>query len=247
MENLRGQTALVTGGSRGIGRAIAVKLAQEGANIVINYQGNEEAAKETQRLCASFGVSAKIIRADVSKKEEVDALIKEALSLTGSLEILVNNAGITRDTLMLRMKAAEFDAVLQTNLYGAFYSMQAVTRPMMKQRYGRIISISSIVGLHGNVGQANYAAAKAGLIGMTKSLAKEMASRGVTVNAVAPGMIETDMTNAMPEAAHKAMEASIPMGHMGKPEDIANAVAFLASKESGYITGQVLTVDGGLV
>ncbi len=247
MKTLEGQTAVVTGGSRGIGRAIVLELARRGADVVINYRGNAEAAEQTAEDARAYGVTALTVQADISTEDGAGLVIREALKLNGKIDILVNNAGITKDTLMLRMKESDFDAVLHTNLYGAFYCMKAVARPMMKARYGRIISISSIVGLHGNPGQANYAAAKAGLIGMTKSLARELAGRGVTVNAVAPGMIETDMTDAMTQEAHQAMEQSIPMGHMGTPEDIANAAAFLADPASGYITGQVLTVDGGLV
>ncbi len=247
LKTLEGQTAVVTGGSRGIGRAIVLELARRGADVVINYRGNAEAAEQTAEDARTYGVTALTVQADISTEDGAGLVIAEALKLNGKIDILVNNAGITKDTLMLRMKESDFDAVLHTNLYGAFYCMKAVSRPMMKARYGRIISISSIVGLHGNPGQANYAAAKAGLIGMTKSLARELAGRGVTVNAVAPGMIETDMTDAMTQEAHQAMEQSIPMGHMGTPEDIANAAAFLADPASGYITGQVLTVDGGLV
>ncbi len=243
----KGQTAVISGGSRGIGRAIALSLAKEGANVVINYRGNRDMAEKTKTDCAFYGVQAKCIQADISNPEEAEMLIREALTVSGTIDILVNNAGITRDALMMRMKTEDLDAVLSTNLYGAFYCTKAALRPMLKQRHGRIISVSSVVGLHGNVGQANYAAAKAGMIGMTKSLAKEVASRNITVNAVAPGMIETEMTAAMTAAAHEAMEASIPMGRMGRPEEIADAVRFLASPSAGYITGQVLVVDGGLV
>ncbi len=247
MEMFKGQTAVISGGSRGIGRAIALSLAKEGANVVINYRGNRDMAEKTKTDCASYGVQAKCIQADISNPEEAERLIREALTVSGTIDILVNNAGITRDALMMRMKTEDLDAVLSTNLYGAFYCTKAALRPMLKQRHGRIISVSSVVGLHGNVGQANYAAAKAGMIGMTKSLAKEVASRNITVNVVAPGMIETEMTAAMTAAAHEAMEASIPMGRMGRPEEIADAVRFLASPSAGYITGQVLVVDGGLV
>ncbi len=247
MKNLENQTAIVTGASRGIGRAIAVELAKCGANVVINYHGNAGAAEETAALCREFGVAALCVQADVSDSEDVKRLLKEALQLTGRIDILINNAGITKDSLLLRMKEEDFADVVRTNLFGAFYCMKQVTRPMMKQRYGRIVSVSSVVGLCGNAGQANYAAAKAGLIAMTKSAAKEMASRGITVNAVAPGMIETDMTQAMTQEAHEAMEASIPVGRMGTPQDIAHAVAFLCDPASSYITGQVLVVDGGMV
>lgn len=247
MGRLDGQTALVTGGGRGIGRAIVKKLASEGANVVINYGTSDRAAKVTADLCRKeYGVKTLAVQADVSRAEDVQRLFEEAKALTGKVEILVNNAGITADNLILRMTDEDFDRVQKINLYGTFYGMKLAAKTMLRQRYGRIISLSSVVGLHGNAGQVNYAASKAGIVGMTKSLAKEMASRGVTVNAVAPGMIETDMTAAMTETAHKAMEGQIPAGRMGSPEDIAEAVAFFADPASGYVTGQVLAVDGGM-
>ena len=246
MGGLDGQTAVVTGAGRGIGRAIALRLAADGANVVVNYCHSSEAAEHTAEECRSMGVLAEAVEADVSTMEGAEALMGAALKLNGRIDILVNNAGRTKDTLLLRMKPEDFDAVLKTNLYGTFYCMKAVAKIMLKQRYGRIISLSSIVGLRGNVGQMNYSASKAGILGLTKSMAKEMASRGVTVNAIAPGMIETAMTQAMTEEAHAAMEKEIPAGCIGRPEDVACAAAFFASKEAGYVTGQVLCVDGGL-
>ena len=241
------KTALVTGASRGIGRAIAVKLAKNGMDIVFTYRYGEEAAEETKKLCEAEGVKALAVKADVSVSAECDRLIEETLEFfEGRLDVLVNNAGITKDGLIMRMTDEQFDAVIDTNLKGSFYMMRAAAKLMLKQRSGRIVNISSVVGLMGNVGQVNYAASKAGVIGMTKSLARELASRKITVNAVAPGMIETDMTAAMTDKAKEAVNASIPLQAMGKPEDIAAAVAFLASEEAGYITGQVLCVDGGM-
>ncbi|MDO4478759.1 MAG: 3-oxoacyl-[acyl-carrier-protein] reductase [Lachnospiraceae bacterium] len=246
MKKFSGQTALVTGASRGIGRAIALALAAEGANVVINYAGRAEAAEATAEECRALGVEAICVQADVSKEEDWARMTEEAKALSGRIDILVNNAGITRDDLLFRISEEDFDAVVKTNLYGCFHGLKSVYRLMMKQKYGRIINISSVVGLHGNAGQANYAAAKAGIVGLTKSMAKELASRGVTVNAVAPGFVATDMTDAMPEAAKEAALAGIPMKSLGKPEDIAGAVLFLADPASRYITGQVLSVDGGM-
>ena len=241
-----GRTAVVTGGSRGLGRAICLELARGGANVVLCYAGNEAAANETVAACESLGAKTVAIRCDVSKEDEVKALMDAALKTFGRIDILVNNAGITRDGLLMMMKPEDFDAVIAANLRGAFLCMKAVARQMVKQRYGRIVNLSSVVGLRGNAGQVNYAASKAGVVGMTKSLAKELASRGVTVNAVAPGFIETDMTAAMPQAAKDAMMPTIPMQRLGAPEDVAKAVAFLASDEAAYVTGQVLAVDGGM-
>ena len=244
--NFTGKTAVVTGGSRGLGRAVCLELAAGGANVVLCYAGNEAAANETVAACETLGARAVAVRCDVADSAQVKALMGEALKVFGRIDILVNNAGITRDGLLMMMKETDFDDVINTNLKGAFLCMKAVARTMMKQRYGRIVNLSSVVGLRGNAGQVNYAASKAGVIGMTKSLAKELASRGVTVNAVAPGFMETDMTAAMPEAAKTATLAAIPMGRMGAAEDVAKAVAFLASEEAGYITGQVVAVDGGM-
>ena len=237
--SLQGRNALVTGGSRGIGRAICLELARQGANVAVNYAGNAQAAEETAAACRELGVQAVTIRADVADAAACEAMVKEVISSFGSLHILVNNAGITRDNLALSISEADFDAVLDTNLKGAY-------RPMMRQRYGRIINMSSVVGLRGNAGQANYSASKAGLIGLTKSLAKELAARKVTVNAVAPGFIDTDMTAVLPEAAKEALLKTIPMARLGQPEDVARAVAFFAADETAYVTGQVLCVDGGM-
>ena len=244
--NLTGKNALVTGGSRGIGRAVCLGLARQGANVAVNYAGNAQAAEEVAAACRALGVESFAVQADVADAAAVDAMVKQVIETFGSLHILVNNAGITKDKLALQMKEEEFDAVVDTNLKGAFLCMKAAYRPMMKQRYGRIINLSSVVGLRGNAGQANYAASKAGLIGMSKSIAKELASRNVTVNLVAPGFIDTDMTAVLPEAAREALLKSIPMGRLGQSEDVARAVAFFAAEEAGYITGQVLCVDGGM-
>ena len=246
MMNFEGKTALVTGGSRGLGRAVCLELAKGGANVVLCYAGNEAAAQETVREIEALGAKALAIRCDVSDAAQVDALVKAAVETFGRIDILVNNAGITRDNLLMRMSEADFDAVISTNLKGTFLCMKAVSRLMLKQRYGRIVNLSSVVGLRGNAGQVNYAASKAGIIGMTKSLAKELASRGVTVNAVAPGFIETDMTAALTDAARAAAQGSIPMNRLGAPEDVAKAAAFLAGDGAAYITGQVLAVDGGM-
>ena len=244
--SLQGKCALVTGGSRGIGRAVCLELARQGANVAVNYAGNAKAAQETVEACKALGVQAVAIQADVADAAACEAMVKEVLARFGRLDILVNNAGVTRDGLMPMMKEADWDAVLDTNLKGAFHCMKAVYRPMMKQKYGRIVNLSSIVGLRGNAGQANYAASKAGLIGLTKSMAKELAARNVTVNAVAPGFIDTDMTAALPEKAREAMLTTIPMGRLGQAEDVAQAVAFFAGDASAYVTGQVLCVDGGM-
>ena len=244
--SMKGQTALVTGGSRGIGRAICLELAKNGASIAVNYAGNAQAAEAVAEECRALGVEAITVQADVADAGACAAMVKEVIAKLGHLDVLVCNAGITRDNLTLMMKEEDFDAVLDTNLKGAFHCMKAAYRPMMKQRYGRIINLSSVVGLRGNAGQANYAASKAGLIGMSKSIAKELASRNVTVNLVAPGFIDTDMTAVLPEAAREALLKSIPMGRLGQSEDVARAVAFFAAEEAGYITGQVLCVDGGM-
>lgn len=244
--SLTGKTALVTGGSRGIGRAICIELARQGAGVAVNYAGNEAAALETVAACRALGGEAFALRADVADGAACDAMVKEVLARFGRLDILVNNAGVTRDGLMPMMRDPDWDAVLDTNLKGAFHCIRAAYKPMMKQRGGRIVNVASIVGLRGNAGQANYAASKGGLIALTKSVAKELAGRNVTANAVAPGFITTDMTDALPEKAREAMLAAIPLGRLGAPEDVAHAVAFFAGEEAGYVTGQVLCVDGGM-
>lgn len=249
---MKGRTAVVTGASRGIGRAVAAALASRGANVVINYAGNRQAAEETQALCAQaaaaggYDAESLIVCADIADSDACSALIEAAVTKFGSVDILVNNAGITRDNLLMRMSESEFDDVIATNLRGTFLMMKAVSRQMMKQRYGRIINMASIVGVRGNSGQINYAASKAGVIGMTKSFAKEVAARGITVNAVAPGFIETDMTKALQKAAADAIMSGIPMKRMGRAEEVAEAAAFFASETASYVTGQVLCVDGGM-
>lgn len=240
------RTAIVTGGSRGIGHAICLKLAAQGMNLVINYAGNQQAAEATAEECRSLGAQVILVKADVSKAEGCEKLFSEAQETFGAVDVLVNNAGITRDGLILRMSEESFDEVIDTNLKGAFFCMKLAARIMMKQRYGRIINMSSVAGVRGNPGQINYSASKAGLIGMTKSLAKELAGRNVTVNAVAPGLIETDMTDVLSDAVKDQLVHGIPMARAGKPEDVSAAVAFFASEEAGYITGQVLCVDGGM-
>ncbi|MGG1311247.1 3-oxoacyl-[acyl-carrier-protein] reductase [Cohnella laeviribosi] len=244
--DLTGKAALVTGASRGIGRAIAVALAEAGADVAVNYSGSEAAARETVQAIEALGRKAVMIKADVGKAAEFEDLVQKTLETFGKLDILVNNAGITRDNLIMRMKEEDFDAVIETNLKGVFNGIKAVTRPMMKQRSGRIINISSVVGVLGNAGQANYVAAKAGVIGLTKSAARELASRGITVNAVAPGYIETDMTDKLPQDVRDGILNQVPLGRMGKPEDVAHAVVYLASDAASYMTGQTIHIDGGM-
>lgn len=244
--DLANKVALVTGGSRGIGKEIALELARNGADIGITYVSNEEKAKEVVDEIRSLGVKAIAIKADVSKEEEVQEMIKTLEEELGPVDILVNNAGVTKDNLLIRMKEAEWDEVMNVNLKGTFLCTKAVARSMMKKRYGKIINITSVVGITGNIGQGNYSASKAGVIGFTKSMARELASRGIRVNAVAPGFIQTDMTDVLKEDIKDAMLKSIPLGNFGKPEDIANAVVFLASSKSDYITGQVINVNGGM-
>ncbi len=245
--NLADKVAVVTGGSRGIGRAIATTLAAAGAAVVVNYKGNQAAADAVVAEIAGAGGQALALQADISQQAEVEQLFKAVIERFGKVDILVNNAGITRDGLLLRMKEDDFDAVLATNLRAIFLCTKAVLRPMTKARSGRIINISSVVGLMGNAGQANYAAAKAGMIGFTKSTAREMASRSITVNAVAPGYIETELTGVLSDQIKGAILESIPLGRLGTPQDVANMVCFLASDAAAYITGQTLTVDGGMV
>ncbi len=243
---MQAKIALVTGGSRGIGRAIALKLAEKGCDVAILYAGNEAAARETVQLLEERQVRAMALQCDVADGKQADVAFKQVCETFGMPDILVNNAGIVKDGLAMRMSEENFRAVLDTNLTGAFNLIHACLPPFLRRRSGRIINISSISGLMGNAGQANYAASKAGMIGLTKTIAREVASRGITVNAVAPGFIETDMTRSMNEAALKAGLAAVPMGRIGSAEDVANAVAFLASDEAGYITGCTLKVDGGM-
>ncbi|MGL5151067.1 MAG: 3-oxoacyl-[acyl-carrier-protein] reductase [Clostridium sp.] len=244
---LKGKTAIVTGASRGIGRAIALKLASLGANIVINYRNSDKEAKLVEDEIKEFGVNTLIIKADISNLEEVNNLIMQSKEKFGIIDIMVNNAGVTKDTLILRMKEEDFNTVIDTNLKGVFNCLKAITPIMVKQKTGKIINMSSVVGIIGNAGQVNYSASKAGVIGMTKSLAKELGGRGITVNAVAPGFIETDMTEVLGDKFKDEAKKGIPLKRLGKPEDVANAVAFLSSDEASYITGQTINVDGGMV
>jgi len=243
---LNNKVAVVTGAARGIGRAIAISLADKGATVVINYSNSTAQAEEVVEQIKAQGGQAVAIRCDVSAGESVEAMFAEVLAKYGQIDILVNNAGITRDNLLMRMSEEDFEAVIDTNLKGAFLCSKAVIKPMMKQRSGRIINISSVSGVVGNAGQVNYSAAKAGMIGMTKSIAREVSSRGITVNAIAPGFIKTDMTEKLSDKIKEAVTANIPLGHFGEPEDIAKTVVFLASDDSRYITGQTINVDGGM-
>jgi 3-oxoacyl-[acyl-carrier protein] reductase len=244
---LEGKKALVTGASRGIGREIALELAAQGADVAVNYAGSEAKAMEVVDAIKAMGRNAIAIQCDVSNSESVTNMVKKVIEEFGALDILVNNAGITRDNLLMRMKEEEWDDVINTNLKGVFLCTKAVTRQMMKQRYGRIINVASIVGVSGNPGQANYVAAKAGVIGLTKTTAKELAARNITVNAVAPGFITTDMTDKLTEDVKQAMLSQIPLARFGEPKDIAKVVTFLASDDSSYMTGQTLHIDGGMV
>ncbi|HXZ85882.1 MAG TPA: 3-oxoacyl-ACP reductase FabG [Myxococcota bacterium] len=243
---LRDRVALVTGGSRGIGRAIALALARAGAQVLFTYLANPEAASETEKAIAEAGGRSRAQRCDVADFEAVEALVAGILQEHGRLDIAVNNAGIARDQLILRMKPEDFDAVIATNLRGAWSVCRAAAKPMLKQRWGRIINLSSVVAQMGNAGQSNYAASKGGVEALTRSLAREVGSRGITVNAVAPGFIDTDMTRALPEAAKEALLERIPLGRLGTAEDVAGVVLFLASDAAGYVTGQVIHVNGGL-
>lgn len=244
--SLKGNVALVTGGSRGIGRAVCLELARQGAEVAVNYAGNSAAAEETAELCRALGVEAEVFQADVSDPAACDALIAAVKERFGRLDILVNNAGISRDGLLMTAREEDFTRTLDTNLKGAYFCTKAASKVMLRQKYGRIVCLSSIVGLRGNPGQTAYAASKAGVLGLVKAAAKELAGRDITVNTVAPGYIETDMTAALPDKAKDAMLATIPKGRPGSPEEVARAVAFFAAPENSYITGQVLCVDGGM-
>ena len=244
---LEGKVAVVTGASRGIGRAIALKLASLGAAVVVNYNGSREKAEKVKQEIEDNGGNASIYQCNVSDYEACQNMIQSIIEEYGRIDILINNAGITRDGLLMKMSEADFDQVIDTNLKGAFNTTRFVTRQMLRQKSGRIINMASVVGVTGNAGQVNYAASKAGIIGLTKATAREVASRGITVNAIAPGFIETDMTDVLPDKVKEASVSQIPLGKFGKPEQRAAAVAFLASDDAGYITGQVLNVDGGMV
>ncbi len=244
---LKGKCAIITGAARGIGKAIALKLASLGANIVLNYRSSEEEAKIVASEIEKMGVEVLTVKGDISKLEDVENIISEAKNKFGIIDIIVNNAGITKDTLILRMKEKDFDDVIDVNLKGVFNCLKSITPVMVKQRHGKIINISSVVGVAGNAGQVNYAASKAGVIGMTKSLAKELGARGINVNAVAPGFIETDMTSVLGEKVKEEAKKNIPLKRFGTSEDVAGVVAFLASENSNYVTGQVINIDGGMV
>lgn len=243
---LKGKCAVITGASRGIGKCIATKFAKEGANVVINYRNNEEEALKVKQELEDLGSQVLVVKADVSELEQAENLIKEAKKEFGRVDILVNNAGITKDNLIIRMKEEDFDSIIKTNLKGAFNCLKAVTPIMLKQKYGKIVNMASVVGVVGNPGQVNYCASKAGLIGMTKSLAKEIGSRNITVNAIAPGFIDTDMTKILSDDQKKKILSQIPLNKFGNVEDIANVALFLGSENSNYITGQVIHVDGGM-
>ena len=246
LDRLTGKVAVVTGGSRGIGRAIALRLAQEGAAVVINYNGSKERAQEVKTEIESAGGTAQIMQCDVADAASCDEMFQTIIKEFGRIDILVNNAGITRDGLLMRMSEEDFDRVLDTNLKGTFHMIRFVSRYMLKQKKGRIVNMASVVGVSGNAGQANYAASKAGIIGLTKTVARELASRGITVNAVAPGFVHTEMTEVLSSQVKEVAVAQIPLGRFGETQDIANTVAFLASEKADYITGQVICVDGGM-
>lgn len=243
---LNGKIALVTGAAKGIGRAIALALAAEGAVVVVNYNGSREQAEQTVEEIKALGADGCAYQCNVADTEAALAMVKEVTARYGRLDILVNNAGVTRDNLIMKMSEEDFDAVINANLKGCFNTIKAASRQMLKQRAGRIINITSVSGILGNAGQANYAASKAGIIGLTKTMARELASRGITVNGVAPGFVDTDMTRKLPDSVKETATAQIPLGHFGKPEDIANMVAYLASEKAAYITGQIIRVDGGM-
>lgn len=244
---LEGKVAIVTGASRGIGRSVAIALAKAGAKVVINYAGNVTAAEEVKSIIEAAGGQGMLMQADVSNDEAVTFMVKQTMDTFGRIDILVNNAGITRDGLLMRMKESDWDAVMNTNLKGVFMCTKYVSKVMMKQKIGKIINMTSVVGIMGNAGQSNYAASKAGVIGFTKSMAKELASRGITVNAIAPGFINSDMTAVLSEQVKEGLATQIPVGRLGNPEDVAAAALFLASDSANYITGQTLNVDGGMV
>jgi 3-oxoacyl-[acyl-carrier protein] reductase len=241
-----GRVAVVTGGGRGIGRAVAVRLANEGANVTISYRSNDASAEEVAEEVRAAGAQCEIFKGDVSSPEDVDALFRGVRDSFGQVDILVNNAGLTRDNLMMRMKESEFDEVLRTNLKGTYLCTRAALRQMIRARWGRIVNVSSVVGLVGNAGQANYAASKAGIIGFTKSVAREVAQRGITANVVAPGYVETELTRSLPDDVKDQIKGQVPAGRFGEAEEVAEVVAFLAGEGAGYVTGQTVAVDGGM-